>query len=78
MGFGGLFLGFLGIFLGFLRFFLGFRWVAEAEVFGFHGLKSVGPGCVAGDAWIKVPAHSARRHAAQRAAEPRRASLGSN
>ena len=59
-------------------FFLGFGGVAEAEVFGVRGLKSAGPGCVAGGAWIKAPARSARRRPAQRAAEPRRASLGSN
>jgi hypothetical protein len=76
LGFGGFFLGFLGFFLGFRGFFLGFFGVAEAEVFGVHGLKSAGPGCVAGGAWIKAPAHSVRRHPAQRAAHPRCADGG--
>jgi len=58
-------------------FFLGFGGVAEAGFWG-HRLKSAAPGCVAGGAWIKAPARSARRRPAQRAAEPRRASLGSN
>jgi len=51
--------------------------MAKAEVLGVRGRKSAGPGCVAGGAWIKAPAHGAPRRPAQWATEPRRASLGS-
>ena len=55
---------------------MGFRGVAEAEVSGVYGLKSVGRGCVSGGAWIKAPAQIARRRPAQRAADPRCAPRG--
>ena len=49
---------------------VGFSWVfrgmPQAEGFGFHELKCVGPGCVAGGAWIKALARSAPRRRAQR------------
>ena len=72
VGSGGSFLG--SSWVSFSRVLLGsFLGCRRRRLLGFAA-EVRGPGCSAGGAWIKAPAHSGRPGRARRAAEPRRVS----